>query len=152
MITSIEQEIGQQKPFNNIHEKVLVNLIYTSLWMKQLQTDYFKNFDLTDKQYNILRILRGAKAPISTALIRERMLDKASDASRIVDRLAKKNLVKKEKCVTDTRKVDITLSNAGQKLLKEIDKTIGNWTNKYSGLTKKEAQLLSDLLDKMRKN
>ncbi len=102
------------------------------------------------QQFNILRILRGAKEPISTAVIRERMLDRASDASRMVDRMEKKNLVIKETCESDQRKIDVSISKKGLALLNRIDDKMLDWQKMTMNLNKKEAEQLSQLLDKMR--
>ena len=108
-IVKIENEIKQIKPFGSNFEKAMVNLVYTNNWLATVQKEFFKKYDLTSKQYNILRILRGAEKAISTSDIRERMLDKMSDVSRIVDRLFKKGLVDKNICPNDQRKVDCLL-------------------------------------------
>ncbi len=147
----IEDEIQQSKSFTSNFEKVVVNILYTANWLKADQSEYFARYKLTGKQYNILRILRGAGAPISTAEIRKRMLDKMSDASRIVDRLEKKGLVIKRTCPEDQRKVDVTLSDAATKLLTQIDPELENRQKTFTNLTAEEALQLSNLLDKMRK-
>lgn len=148
---NINQAIGQSKPFSNSYEKAIVNLVYTSAWLRNLQKARFAKYDLTMQQFNILRILRGAKEPISTAVIRERMLDKMSDVSRIVDRMEKKDLVIKSLCESDNRKVDVGLTQKAIKLLKVLDKKNAVWIEELSGLTKKESEQLSNLLDKFRK-
>ena len=146
----LEKAIKQTKPFKSKHSKLMVNLVYSYMWVRDNQKAYFKPFDITMQQYNILRILRGADEAISTAIIKERMLDRASDASRIVDRLEKKGLVQKSTCETDQRKVDVSLSEAGMKILRKIDKSIDDWQSGLVNLTEKEADQLSSLLDKMR--
>jgi DNA-binding MarR family transcriptional regulator len=88
---SIDKEINQQK-FRNEYQKSEINLIYTYNWMNEQMKCIFDKFDITSQQFNILRILRGAGEPLSTLQIRQRMLDKMSDTSRIVDRLIKKEL------------------------------------------------------------
>ncbi len=147
----IEDEINQTKPFGSCYQKVVVNFIYTSNWLTASQKEFFKPFGLTSKQYNILRILRGAGKPISTSVIRERMLDRMSDVSRIVDRLEKKALVIKDSCSADQRKIDVILTKKALELLKLIDIEMATWENDFTNLTDKEAIQLSDLLDKMRK-
>ena len=146
----IENAIKQTKPFANAYEKLVVNMLYTSTWLAAKQKDFFGQYGLTVKQYNILRILRGAGEPISTAEIRSRMLDRMSDASRIVDRLEKKNLVLKNSCPADQRKVDVTLNEKSRDLLLTIDQEIQTWQNSFLNLNEKEAESLSNLLDKMR--
>jgi len=149
-MAKIEDALKQKRPFENSYQKVLVNLLFTNSWLAGKQKVFFKKYNLTVKQYNILRILRGAAEPISTAIIRDRMMDKMSDASRIVDRLHKKGLVQKESCDHDQRKVNVSLTMESRSLLKKIDKEINDWLEKFSGLSKPEAEKLSALLDKMR--
>ena len=106
--------------------------------------------DITHQQYNILRILRGSKKPLSTLQIRERMLDKMSDTSRIVERLVKKDLVEKKVCDTDKRLVDVRISQNGLHVLKRLDEKNGELDAILDNLSPNEAAQLSDLLDKMR--
>jgi len=94
---SLEKDI-QQKQFRNEYQKGIVNLIFTYNWLNEKMKKVFEKQGITGQQYNILRILRGAGKPISTLQIRERMLDKMSDTSRIVDRLVLKGLAKKNIC------------------------------------------------------
>ncbi|MEM7163630.1 MAG: MarR family transcriptional regulator [Bacteroidota bacterium] len=147
----IEEVIHQSKPFGSNFEKAIVNLIFTSNWLLAKQNAFFSKYEITTKQYNILRILRGAQKPISTLEIKNRMLDRNSDVSRIVDRLFKKELVDKSPCKNDQRKVDIVLNKNSALLLKSIDAEIEKWQNEFTSLDKTEASMLSDLLDKMRK-
>lgn len=126
-------------------------MVYTGAWLKTLHKQHFGQFDLTMQQFNILRILRGAKEPLSTAIIRERMLDKMSDVSRIVDRLEKKGFVVKSICEADQRKVDVGLTPKATKVLKAIDVKNKTWLKESTGLSVKEAETLSSLLDKFRK-
>src|SRR4028119_477189 len=112
---SIEKEINQ-KHFSSEFQKSVINVIYTSNWINEKMKNILDRFDLTPQQFNILRILRGSGKPLSTMQIRQRMLDKMSDTSRIVDRLLKKELVSKVICPNDRRLVDITISEKGTKL------------------------------------
>jgi len=147
----LEAEIKQKTPFRSAHQRATVNLIYTHNWLMARQKAFFKPFDITIQQYNVLRILRGQSPnPISTSDIRERMLDKMSDVSRIVDRLVKKDLVLRQTCKADKRLVDVLISEEGLKLLEAIDTRNTEMDDTLSGLTDKEADLLSDLLDKVR--
>ena len=146
---AIEQEINQKK-FRNEYQRAIINIIYTNNWITERYKGILENEDLTAQQFNILRILRGSEVPLSTLQIRERMLDKMSDTSRIVDRLLKKDLVKKVICKTDKRLVDITISEKGRKLLKRIDKYQDEMDNIASALSDAEAKTLNKLLDKMR--
>lgn len=146
---SIENDIQQAK-FRNEHHKVSVNLIYTCNWMMEQHKKFFDNADITPQQFNILRILRGAGGPLSTLQIRQRMLDKMSDTSRIVDRLVKKELVKKVICKTDRRLVDVTISDKGLSLLDSLDGCNDEMDASTGNLTEAEAMTLNQLLDKMR--
>ncbi|HEY6505026.1 MAG TPA: MarR family transcriptional regulator [Chitinophagaceae bacterium] len=146
----IDQDINQAK-FRNEHQKASINLIYTFNWLTERSREFFAPEDITPQQFNILRILRGSyPQPLSTLQIRERMLDKMSDTSRIVDRLITKGLVKKITCKTDRRLVDITISDKGKKLLERLDTRQDEMDGIIGNLSKKEAAILSDLLDKIR--
>lgn len=146
---SLENDIQQAK-FRNEYHKVSVNLIYTCNWMLEQHKKFFDNADITPQQYNILRILRGAGSPLSTLQIRQRMLDKMSDTSRIVDRLVKKELVKKVICKTDRRLVDVTIADKGLSLLDSLDGSNEEMDAAASSLSADEAATLNQLLDKMR--
>jgi DNA-binding MarR family transcriptional regulator len=147
---SIEKDLQQKKPFKNEQEKCLVNILFTSRYIENVLSSAYKEYGITMKQYNILRILKGASEPISTQLIRERMIDRMSDISRIVDRLVEKNLV--TKCVngTDKRLVDVTLSESGLNLLEEVKHSFDQNNYVTNNLNNKEAEDLSRLLDKIR--
>jgi DNA-binding MarR family transcriptional regulator len=113
--------------------------------------DYFKEHDITRQQYNVLRILRGQyPKPASINLLKERMLDKMSDTSRIVKRLEKKKLVKREESDADRRAVEITITKSGLKLLEDTDNTVSGFSHLLDNLTDKEAVQLNTLLDKIR--
>jgi DNA-binding MarR family transcriptional regulator len=144
----IEDEI-QQKKFTSIHQKVVVNLIYTANWLQNKQQEFFKPFGITGQQFNILRILKGrSPKSISGTEIKSRMLDRNSDVSRLLDRLAAKNLLTKTTCPNDKRASDVRITEQGLALLQELDKT--QKQDKVLSLTAEEANLLSDLLDKSR--
>jgi DNA-binding MarR family transcriptional regulator len=144
------EEAIKTRGFNNEGHKASVNLIYTYNWLQERVKKFLKDYDLTNQQFNVLRILRGSyPEPISTATIRDRMLDKMSDSSRIVDRLYQKGLLMRKSCKEDKRLVDIIISEEGLKLLKKIDRNTSN-LDKILNLNKKEAGLLNELLDKSR--
>jgi len=145
----IEKDI-QQAHFRNDHQKAIINLIYTYNWMRDQMQVQIACHDLTMQQYNILRILRGAKQPLSTLQIRERMLDKMSDTSRIVDRLIIKELVKKTTCKRDKRLVDVVITDKGLNLLKELDNYSEEMDRVLGNLSEPEAKQLNELLDKAR--
>jgi DNA-binding MarR family transcriptional regulator len=146
----IEKDIHQNN-FRNGKHKAMVNLLFTYGWAIEKIKDFLSREDITHQQYNILRILRGASPhPLSTLQIRERMLDKMSDTSRIVDRLVLKELVEKRACSKDKRLVDVTITKKGQELLKKLDEASDQMDNLMDNLTENEAEQLSSLLDKLR--
>lgn len=146
----LEKEI-KQKAFINEYQKLLVNILYTGSWANSLQAKFFKTYGLSPQQYNILRILRGQfPNPATVFLLTERMLDKMSNASRLVDKLVTKNLVERKECETNKRRVDITITEDGLALLKEIDQMLDVMEKKFHSLNKDEAKTLNILLDKLR--
>jgi len=119
--------------------------------MVNSQKKYYEDHGLTMQQYNVLRILRGNyPAPYSTSMIRDRMLDKMSDVSRIVDRLCKKSLVSSSKCTSDKRLVDVIITDEGLELLENMDKTIMETEQIFANLTEADQVQLGELLDKLR--
>ncbi len=146
----IEKDIQQAK-FRNPHQKAAINLIYTLSWMRDKTKCIFETEDITAQQFNILRILRGSfPTPLSTMQIRERMLEKMSDTSRIVDRLIAKGLVKKLTCKDDRRLVDVIITDKGKKLLERLDARQDEIDGVLKNLSEKDANILSELLDKIR--
>jgi DNA-binding MarR family transcriptional regulator len=146
---TLEKEINQRK-FRNEYQKAGINIIYTYNWVTEKINKIFDEWGITSQQFNILRILRGAGKPLSTLQIRQRMLDKMSDTSRIVDRLVKKGLVKKSICKTDRRLVDVVITEKGKKLLEKIDAYDQQMDEVLMHLTEAEAKTLNELLDKVR--
>jgi DNA-binding MarR family transcriptional regulator len=146
---SLEHDIRHSK-FRNEWQKAMINLTFTHSWVNERFKRMLDAFDITPQQFNILRILRGAKEPISTFQIRERMLDKMSDTSRIVDRMVVKKLVLKKVCRHDKRRLDIGISAKGLKVLEEIDRLESNMDAIMQGLNDEDARALNDLLDKLR--
>lgn len=147
----IEKEIQQSK-FRNEFQKLGINLIYTANWLNEGINRILIKEDITQQQYNILRILRGSNQPLSTLQIRERMLDKMSDTSRIVDRLITKELVKKNACASDKRLVDIILTEKGSQLVDKLDGLNEQIDALLSGIGEDEAKIANQLLDKLRAN
>lgn len=147
----IEKDI-QQTHFRNEFQKMGINIIYTANWLNEKMGQILSTEDITQQQYNILRILRGSDTPLSTLKIRERMLDKMSDTSRIVDRLVIKGLVEKSACMKDKRLVDITLSKKGLLLLEKLDSLNEPIDSILKGVTEKEATTINQILDKLRED
>ena len=149
-IVPIEDEIRQKRSFTSLHEKALVNIMYTNGWVIERMRLFFKSYGITIKQYNILRILKGADEPLSTSQIRLRMLDKMSDTTRLIDRMVTKGWVKKSVSKTDRRLVDIMITDKGLDLLDEIKGIESQSEEIFGNLSIEEVQKLSDLLDKVR--
>lgn len=147
---ALEQEI-QQSTFKSEGHKAMLNIIYTFHWVTEKLKVILATEDVTLQQYNILRILRGSDPkPLSTLTIREKMLDKMSDTSRIVDRLLLKGLVEKKLCSTDKRLVDVNITQEGKKLLSRIDERDPEMVAIANNLNQEEFKILNDLLDKLR--
>jgi DNA-binding MarR family transcriptional regulator len=147
---SIETDIKQNN-FKSPYTKAIVNILYTHSWLQSVQMEIFKPYDLTIQQYNVLRILRGQHPnPITVIAIIERMMDKMSNASRLVDKLLLKGLAVRTECPNDRRAVDVTITQKGLDLLAELDILQDNWEKTLTHLSEEEALQLSDLLDKIR--
>ena len=147
----LKEEIKQEKAFQSERHKALVNIMYTEGWIRNRMSATLKPFDLTSQQYNVLRILRGSSPKaLSTSCIRSRMLDKMSDASRIVDRLLKKELIERKTCTTDKRLVDVLITQSGLDLLSKIDAPINNMGELFSAISEEEAATLNLILDRLR--
>lgn len=146
----IEKEIYNKK-FEDNHQKVVVNLIYTYGWITNLLRLKLNKHGITLQQYNILRILRGQYPnPATVNILKERMLDKMSDASRIVDRLVSKELVTRRVCESDRRAVDILISDKGLALLSGIKMEEAMSAKFKKNITEEQALQLSELLDAFR--
>jgi DNA-binding MarR family transcriptional regulator len=145
----IEKDI-QQTNFRNEYQKLGINIMYTANWLNEKIAGILSQEDITQQQYNILRILRGADKPLSTLQIRARMLDKMSDTSRIVDRLVAKELVEKNTCPTDKRLVDVVLSKKGFVILEKLDQLNQHLDALMKGISEKDAITMNQLLDQIR--
>lgn len=147
---SIEKDI-KQKSFKNVYQKVAVNLMYTDSWLLSHYSQLLKPFNLSDKQYFVLKILCECYPnTVSVNFIIERMLDKMSNGSRLVDKLVEKKLVVKVRSKTDKRSMDVTITKQGLQLTEELDEIITLWETNYAKLTKEETNTLHNLLNKMR--
>lgn len=146
----IEKDIHQNH-FTGESQKGLINIIYTYHWLTDQIRQFLAEEDITLQQFNILRILRGSDPkPLSTLTIRDRMLDKMSDTSRIVDRLVLKGLAGKRVSAIDKRLVDVNITKEGKKLLQRLDTKDAEMTGIMSNLNNEELKKLSSLLDKLR--
>lgn len=147
---SIESEVKQEK-FQSEFQKAAVNILVTGSWLYNLNATFLKTFDVTPEQFNVLRILRGSHPePMMLADITCRMIDKNSNATRLVEKLRVKGLVKREICKSNRRQVDISITDKGLTLLTKIDRSSDAWQSTLKNLTKAEAQQLNFLLDKLR--
>ncbi|CAN5327910.1 MarR family transcriptional regulator [soil metagenome] len=149
---SIETDIKQATPFRTPYHRLMVNLMYTSNWIAASQTKLLKPSGLTLQQYNVLRILRGQYPnPVKVSDITERMLDKMSNASRLIDKLVAKKLVLRTECPSDRRAVDVVITDKGLELLQKLDVHQTEWNDEqHNKLTEDEAIYLSQLLDRLR--
>ena len=147
---SIETDIKQNK-FRSPYQRLALNLVYTTNWLEYQQLEFFKEHDITSQQYNVLRILRGQQqTPIKVSDITERMLDRNSNTSRLVDKLLAKNLAKRTSCPSDRRAVDVVITEEGLKLLTELDPFVDAWEERFNIITPAEADQISAMLDKLR--
>ncbi|MXV15867.1 MarR family winged helix-turn-helix transcriptional regulator [Hufsiella ginkgonis] len=146
----LEKEIVSDKFKDNYH-KAVVNLVYTYNWLTNLLKQKLDQYQITLQQFNLLRILRGQyPKPATINLLKERMLDKMSDASRIVERLVQKGMVTRCTNQRDRRAVDIIISQKGLDLLKKLDTEMTGADILEKNLTETEAGQLNVLLDKLR--
>lgn len=150
MVPSLETEIKQKK-FKCPYEKLMVNLMYTGNWIKNLHANLLKEYDLTVAQFNVLRILKGQHPkPASVNLIIERMLDKNSNASRLVDKLLVKGLVDRQVSPTDRRKVEVGISKNGLELIESANKSVEEALKILKRFDQAEVNKTNDLLDLIR--
>nr|WP_321236089.1 MarR family transcriptional regulator [uncultured Psychroserpens sp.] len=133
-------------------DKAVINLIYTNNWLKEKSLLFFKAYDLSSEQYNVLRILRGQKGnPANLSTIQERMLNKMSNTTRLIDKLLKKDLVTRQTCMSNRRKIEIYITKKGQELLTTLDKKVeANNIEITKSLNDSELKTLNNLLDKLR--
>ncbi len=150
MAKKIEEEIHSNK-FRNPHHKAALNIIVAANYIHAHNLEIFKKYDLTGQQYNVLRILRGQyPQPCTLLSIRDRMIDKMSDVSRIIERLRKGGLVDRISCTEDRRAVDVLITKKGLGLLKRMEKEEANMDSILINLTESEAKKLNELLEKIR--
>lgn len=147
----IEKDLDREGQFRNLHHMVAVNVHFSGLWVQEKMTYLLEPYNLTNQQYNIIRILGRAGKPLTTLQLRQRMMDKMSDTSRIVDRLILKKLVKKTVSKKDKRLVDVVLTAKAKKLIKKLEKDVDVKLDAMcKTLSPSEAKVLNKLLDKMR--
>jgi DNA-binding MarR family transcriptional regulator len=146
----IEEEI-KQREFRDPYNKAVVNMLFTHSYLVTLQNSLFKPYDISPEQYNVLRILRGQNGkPTTVSSIQDRMLNKMSNASRLVEKLKTKGLLLREECPTDRRQVDVLISEKGLSLLNELEVKVEKANRALIHLNEKEVAQLNELLDKLR--
>jgi DNA-binding MarR family transcriptional regulator len=147
----LEDEIKQQKKFTTEYEKLAVNILFTASWIESQNIQRLKPYGISPQQYNVLRILRGSHPkPLKLTDIAARMIDKNSNATRLVEKLRLKEFVEREINAESRRQVDVNITKEGLKLLAAIDKESAEWAKMLSTLTIAEAKSLNDGLDKLR--
>jgi len=139
-----------QTQFICSNHKAIVNLRYTSNYFSNIHNNFMLEFDVTMPQFNILRILRGAKKPLNINSVKEKMIDKSPNTTRIMDKLVVKKLINRFHCESDRRTVFIEINNGGLQLLSQIDEKMISTEFFTNNLSEEEADTLSSLLDKMR--
>jgi DNA-binding MarR family transcriptional regulator len=147
---SLEQDIWQEK-FESEFHKAAVNILFTSGWLYHINSLRLKSHGVTPEQYSVLRILRGSHPKaLMLAEITCRMIDKSSNATRLVEKLRQKNLVRRDVCENNRRQVDIVITPKGLEVLGKIDKESDDWISTLKNISKSEAQELNRILDKLR--
>jgi len=145
----LDKDIRQAR-FRSPQNKAMVNILFTHAWMIERIKKFVQSENITPQQYNILRILRGAGVPLSTLQLRERMLDKMSDTSRIVERMIAKNFLQKQTSKKDKRMVDVSITPEGMMLLEKLDARNEELDGIMQHLNEHELESLNNLLDKLR--
>jgi len=147
---SLEHDIRQAE-FGNEHHKMAVNVMFTSAWLYHRHAAHLKKFSITPEQFNVLRILRGSHPEKRMlAEISARMIDRSSNATRLVEKLRLKGYVQRAQCPTNRRQVDITITPRGLALLKKLDAGVDAWVESLKSITTAEARNVNRLLDKLR--
>jgi MarR family transcriptional regulator, 2-MHQ and catechol-resistance regulon repressor len=137
--------------FDSERQKAMLNIMFTANWLKSIQVQMFKPHGISPQQYNILRILRGAGDRMNMQNVKQRMIDRAPNATRLTDKLITKGLVDRARCDEDRRVVYVKISQKGLDLLAQIDETVRKEIQRnMDNLTPEEASTLSTLLDKIR--
>ena len=139
-----------QTNFKSSQQKAIVNLRYTSNFLGNIQNNFMAQYDLTMPQFNILRILRGAKSALNVNSVKDRMVEKSPNTTRLMDKLIEKGLIERVRCNEDRRVVYVEITKKGLQLLVEIDIKLDANSIMNLNLTDQESEILSDLLDKVR--
>jgi DNA-binding MarR family transcriptional regulator len=149
---SLEEDIKQEK-FSSEYQKLMINIAFTNSYLANLLNKYLKPYDISMQQYNVLRILRGQHPSlVSINSITNRMIDKMSNASRLVEKLHKKNMISRQTCTADKRQVDVGIATKGLKALDEIDVLMSDFESNFNHLDIRAVQQANNVLDDLRKN
>jgi DNA-binding MarR family transcriptional regulator len=148
------EEVIKTKPIKDPYSRAYLNIMYTGTWMVSRINQVLKPFDLSEPQYNVLRILRGQHSEAMPLYeIQDRMIQKMSNVSRLIDKLLDKGLVVRKECRDNRRKVDIMITKKGLDMLDEVDPDLTRLFDAMAkNLKKDDARLLSDMLDELRKD
>lgn len=147
----LEEEIKQVKPFASELEKALVHVMFTAGWLQNRHGRLLKPFSISSQQYNILRILKGQfPQPAAMGLLQERMLDKNSNASRLVDKLLVKEFVERKECPSDRRQVHVLITQKGIDTLDAISTKMAEDRSEYEHFSEDKAKQLNELLEELR--
>lgn len=147
----LEEELRMKK-FANAKHRAGLNVVFTGAWMSENFNRLLKPFGISEQQYNVLRILRGQKGkPANLFTIQERMIHRMSNATRLVEKLRLKGFVERQVCEENRRKIEVTITKNGLDLIDRVEPLVlKNNRDVFGKFTKKEAEMLADLLDKMR--
>jgi len=148
----MELERELKTTFKGDRQKLILNIMFTANWLQQFQNKIFRQKKLTLQQFNILRILKGSDQPLTIKAIKERMLERESDVSRIVEKLRKQNLI--DRCTDhhDRRAVRCTITDTGNDLLNQLDASVKQFEVLTQGISLEEVKSLNLLLDRLRTN
>lgn len=146
------EELIVTKPMKDPYMRAYINIMYTGVWLQQNVSQVLKPFDITEPQYNVLRILRGQEGkPMNLYEIQNRMIQKMSNVSRLIDKLLAKGLVERNECEGNRRRVDIVIKETGIKLLEDVEEPLAKMLSQIrENLTEDEAKTIGNLLDKLR--
>ncbi len=134
--------------FPNEQIKALLNIKYTANFLENIENSILKPFNISSQQYNILRILRGSKEAITVNTVKERMIQKSPNSTRLMDKLCDKGFIERVRCENDRRVVYVRINKKGLDLLNKIN--MDDFNKLIDSISDKDAKLINDLLDKLR--
>jgi MarR family 2-MHQ and catechol resistance regulon transcriptional repressor len=146
MMGDISKDINSKFPNERI--KALINIKYTANWLNTVGNEFLKTSKISNQQYNILRILKGANEAVTVNMVKERMIEKSPNATRLMDKLCDKGLIERTRCENDRRVVYVKISEKGLKLLDKIN--VDELGSRMNAISEGEAKILNEILDKIR--